>query len=78
VEEARAGADQRVRDATAGSQYEIQQLKATTTALRDALEQERADKEKRVREALRAANDEIAQLKAAVSALRESLEKAGK
>ena len=77
VEEARAGAEQRVRDAVAGQNYEISQLKATAAALRDALEQERADKEKRVREALRGANDEIAQLKAVVAALRETLEKKG-
>lgn len=77
VEEARSGADQRVRDAISGQNYEISQLKATTAALRDALEQERADKDKRVREALRAASDEIVQLKAVVAALRETLEKKG-
>ena len=78
VEEARAGADQRVQEAVAAAQYEVSQLKATTAALRDALEQERNSKETRVREALRGANDEIAQLKSAISALRDSLEKAGK
>jgi hypothetical protein len=54
--------------------HEQLQLRATASALREALEFARAEKEKSVQAAVSSAHAEIQQLKSTVSALREKLE----
>ena len=63
-----------MQDAVVTANHEITQLRAATSALRDALEHEQRDKERGVQAAVRTAQDEIKQLKETVAALRDTLE----
>lgn len=70
----RAERDRAVQQERVVNHNEMQQLKATSAALREELERARADTDNAVRSALVSAQGEIAQLRQTVSGLRESLE----